>query len=233
MKALVFGLLVAMLLPGVSYAQHIGPGVPAKNLSGNIASPNFGIGYGFRQAEYEGVDIEDQRVYAHIGVVFGDESTPSYEVYLRLGGSAIKTDGDFNSSIEPLYAAGIKGEFYQGRIFGWGGVLQGLYVDSYDDIIQVDGQIIDISLEKNWEVELAFPIHARINHGLLYLGPVFYNASADVVSRDISQETGSIDEDRNVGVFGGAAWRSRNVSFEIEAKFKSDLSFGALLTFVF
>ncbi len=233
MKNYFYVLMALMCFPGMAYAQHIGPGVPAENLQGNIASPNLGVGYEFRQAEYDGVDIEEQRVYAHIGAVFGDESTQNYEVYVRLGGAVLEEDDGFESDTEPFFAAGIKSEFYQGEIFGWGGVLQAYYVDSYDDTIEVGGQEIDISLEENWGAELAFPLHARGNLGMVYLGPVFYTATTDVVSNDISQDEGDLDEDNNVGVFGGAALMFSNVSFEIESKCKSDLSVGGLVTIAF
>jgi len=233
MKRLVLVLMGVMFFSGISYAQNIGPGVPAKNLQGNIATPNLGVGYNFHQAEYDGVDIEQHQVYAHIGAVFGDASTPSYEVYMRFGAATLEDDDDFDGGTEPMYAAGIKGEFYQGKVFGWGGVLQGLYIDKYEDSIQVNNQKVDISLEENWEVELAFPFHAYIKNGLVYLGPVFYSATTDVVSNNISQDEGDLDEDNNVGAFGGIVFRSANVSFEIEAKYRSDLSAGALVTFAF
>lgn len=227
MKRLVLVLLGLMVFSGIAFAQHIGPGVPAKNLQGNIASPNLGVGYSFWQAEFDdGVEFESNQIYAHIGAVFGDVSTPSYEVYARIGGADIKDDEDFDSDYEPMYAAGIKGVFYQGQTFGWGGVLQGLYVDSFKDSIEVDGQAVDIKLDKSWEVELAFPIHVKINNGLVYLGPLLYAATTDVVAED-SEIEGDIDEDGNLGAVGGVALRFDNISLEIEAKYRSDISAGA------
>ncbi|MDT8440884.1 MAG: hypothetical protein RQ723_04400 [Desulfuromonadales bacterium] len=240
------------------YAQNIGPGVPAKNWPGNIATPNFGIGYHFSQAEWDGFDVEGQRIYAHFGAVFGDQSTPNYEVFLRLGAANGEVDNyfdlrdrglgseDFESDFEPMYAAGIKGEFYQGRVFGWGGVLQGLYINSLkDDYKRQIGGIdfkVSVDMEDYWELELGLPIHARIPNGLLYLGPVIYHSTADgiltvraddgVSSLSLQTEE-NIDEDHNVGVFGGVVLRLDNVSLELEAKYKSDISAGALLTFTF
>ncbi len=233
MKRLVLVILGLMVFSGIANAQHIGPGVPAENLQGNIATSNFGIGYSYYQAEYDGVEIEGNRIYAHLGAVFGDVSTHNYEVFIRIGAADVEDDDGFEGGFEPMYAAGIKGVFYQNENFGWGGVLQGLYVDSFEDSVQIGNQEVDISLEENWEVELAFPIHAKINHGLVYLGPVFYTATTDVVAEDISSVEGDIDEDHNVGVFGGVALRSGNFSVEIEAKYRSDFSAGALVTFTF
>ena len=233
MKRLVLILLGLMVFSGNAYAQHIGPGVPAKNLQGNVATPNLGIGYNYYQAEYDGVEFEGNQIYAHIGAVFGDVSTPNYEIYARIGATDVEDDDGFESDFEPMYAAGIKGVFYQGQTFGWGGVLQGLYVDSFDDSINVDGQEVDIELQESWEVELAFPIHAKINNGLVYLGPVFYAATTDVVAEDISSIEGDLDEDHNVGAFGGVALRFDNISVEIEAKYRSDFSAGALVSFTF
>jgi len=234
MKRLVLVLLSILAFSGFAYAQHIGPGVPAKNLQGNIASPNLGVGYSFYQAEYdEGVEFEGNQIYAHIGAVFGDVSTPSYEVYARIGGADIEDDDNFESDFEPMYAAGIKGQFYQGETFGWGGVLQGLYVDSFEDSIDVDGQEVDIELQESWEVELALPIHVKINNGLVYLGPLLYAATTDVVAEDISEVEGDLDEDGNLGAVGGVALRFDNISVEIEAKYRSDLSAGAFVSFTF
>ena len=233
MKRLVLVVMGILLFSGISYAQHIGPGVPAKNLQGNVATPNLGIGYNYYRAEYDGVEFEGNQIYAHIGAVFGDVSTPNYEIYARIGATDVEDDDGFESDFEPMYAAGIKGVFYQGQTLGWGGVLQALYVDSFDDSINVDGQEVDIELEDSWEVELAFPIHAKINNGLVYLGPVFYAATTDVVAEDISSIEGDLDEDHNVGAFGGVALRFDNISVEIEAKYRSDFSAGALVTFAF
>lgn len=235
MKRLVLILAGVLAFSGISYAQHIGPGVPAKNWVGNIATPNFGLGYHFTQAEWDGVDIESHRIYAHLGAVFGDRSTPRYEVFLRLGAADLDAEDDggsinFDGDTEPLYAAGIKGRLYQGRIFGWGGVLQGLYINSFADTVPVNGQPTNIAIEDLWEVELAFPAHAKIYNGLVYLGPVFYHSTADVIMAGFE---GDFDEDHNVGAVGGVAMRFLNVSIEVEAKYKSDLSAGALVTFTF
>jgi hypothetical protein len=233
MKRLVLVLLGLMVFSGIAYAQHIGPGVPAKNQQGNIATPNLGIGYSYYQAEYDDdVDLEGNRIYAHIGAVFGDVSTPSYEIYARIGATDVEDGDDFESDFEPMYAAGIKGQFYQGQTFGWGGVLQGLYVDSFKDSIEVDGQEVDVKLDKSWEVELALPIHARFNNGLVYLGPLLYAATTDVVAEGSDIE-GDIDEDGNLGAVGGVALRFDNLSIEIEAKYRSDLSAGAFVSFTF
>ena len=254
MKKFLFFLFGFLLFSGTSYAQHIGPGVPAMNWIGNIATPNFGIGYNYSQAEWDGIEIESQQAYAHFGAVFGDISTPYYEVYLRLGAANLESDDIFdlegyglNSSrydgdTDPMYAVGIKGEFCHRRIFGWGGVLQAMYVDSFED--SISGNYLDedykaeLSLENYWEVELAFPIHAKINNGVVYLGPLFYHSTADVVAEiDVADITVTVeddaDEDHNVGAVGGVAFRFSNVSLELEAKYKSDFSAGALLTFTF
>ncbi len=257
MKKMVGFLLGFLLLPGLCWAQNIGPGVPVKNLPGKMASPNFGIGYAFHQAEWEDADFEGHRVYGHFGAVFGDESTPNYEVFLRVGLASLEVDlGNFDgrnykfkSDTEPMFGVGIKGMFYQGEVFGWGGVLQGLYIDSFkDSITLVDTDLnararLNLTLEKYWEAELAFPIHARLNKdSLVYFGPMLYGSGADAVA-NVLVEAGDLalggnfedktDEDKIIGIFAGLALRFENVSFELEAKYKSDLSAGALLTFAF
>jgi hypothetical protein len=233
MRKLVLLLMGVMFFSGISYAQNIGPSVPPKNQQGDVTSFNLGAGYNYHQADYDGVDIEQNQAYAHIGIVRSDLGMPDYEIYVRLGGATLEDDDDnFDGGTETMYAAGLRSVFYQGETFGWGGVLQGLYVDEFKDSVKVDDQKIDVSLEDSWEVEVAFPIHARIINGLVYFGPVFYSATTDVTSSNF-QDEGDLDEDNNLGAFGGAALRFNNFSIELEAKYRSDLSAGALVTFAF
>jgi hypothetical protein len=231
MKKLVLVLIGMMAFPSISSAQQIGPGIPANNLPGHVATPNYGVGYNYRQAEYDNFEIEEHRVYLHLGAALGNEVTPAYEVFLRLGAATLEDGDDFHGGVAPMYAAGMKAEFHTGKTFGWGGVIQGLYIDKYEDRVHSGNQQFDLSLEDNWDLELAFPVHAKINHGLVYLGPVIYHSSADVVAKAISQSERNVTEDRDVGVFGGVVIRSKNVSVEVEGKYKSDFSVGALVSF--
>ena len=149
---------------------------------------------------------------------------------------------DFDSDAEMIFAVGMRSEFYQGQIFGIGGVLQASYVDSFSDstTINIDGETFKAkaSIEDIYDAELGIPVQAKINNALLYLGPVFYLSGADMDFK-ASSGIGSIkfdtemDEDRNVGVFGGLAWRTGNLSFEIEGKYKSDYSAGGFFSYVF
>lgn len=230
MKKIILVLIAIMAYPGISFAQQIGPGVPANNKPGNIASPNVGVGYNFRQAEYDGVEIEENRYYLHLGAVFGDEVTPNYEIFLRLGATDLEANSGFDSDSELMYAAGVKSEIYSDDNFGFGFVLQGAYVSEFEGSIQVGNQLYNLSLEDNVDAELAFPVHVLMNNWLVYAGPVFYWGTADVVAKQYSPNEGNIDENDFAGGFGGIAFRTRNISVEIEAKYRSDISVGALLT---
>jgi hypothetical protein len=42
-----------------------------------------------------------------------------------------------------------------------------------------------------------------------------------------------MEENKNVGVYGGLAWRTGNMSFEVEGKYKSDFAVDALISFAF
>jgi hypothetical protein len=231
MRNIILVFIGILIFPGIALAQQIGPGVPAKNLPGNVATPNFGVGYTFRQAEYDGVELEEHRSYLHLGAVFGDEVTPNYEIFLRLGVARLEDNSGFEGDTELMYAAGVKSEFYSGKMFGCGGVLQGLYVEEYEDSVQVGNQVVDISLEDNVDVELAFPFHAKMNNWLIYAGPVVYWTASDVVAKAVSSKDGNIEEDHIAGGFGGLAFRTGSFSIEIEAKYKSDISVGGLITF--
>ena len=151
-------------------------------------------------------------------------------------------DGDFEGDAEMIYAVGMRNEFYQGQVFGIGGVLQASYIDSFDDstTLSVDGETFKAkaSVESMYDAELGLPIQAKINNGILYFGPLFYLSGADMdfkVSNDIASISfdTEIEEDRNVGAFGGLAWRTENLSFEVEGKYRSDFTIGGLFSFVF
>jgi len=232
-RKLVLLLMGVMFFSGISYAQNIGPSVPPKNQQGDVTSFNLGAGYNYHQADYDGADIEQNQAYAHFGIVRSDVSINDYEIYVRLGGATFEEDDDnFDGGTETMYAAGLRTVFYQGQTFGLGGVLQGIYFDDFTDSVTVDDQKIDVSLEDSWEVEVALPIHANIINGLVYFGPVFYSATTDVTSNNF-QDEGDLDEDNNLGAFGGVALRFNNLSIELEAKYRSDISAGALVTFAF
>ena len=141
-----------------------------------------------------------------------------------------------------IYAVGMRNEFYQGQVFGIGGVLQASYVVSFSDstTLSIDGETFKAraSIESIYDAELGIPVQAKFNNALLYLGPVVYLSGADVDFK-VSNDLGSIsfdtemEENRNVGVFGGLAWRTGNISLEIEGKYKSDFSVGGLFSYVF
>jgi len=243
MKISILAIMGIVFFSGISYAQHIGPGVPPKSLDEFSYSPNFGIGYNYHQAKWDGVDggegfdSEQNRIYAHFGAVSGGEYDPGFEVYVRLGVVSMESEEnselgfqEFDGKTGIMYALGMKGELYQNEseTIGFGAALQGLYIDSIEDG--------DIKFENDLEFDLAFPIHTKINKFLFYLGPVFYYSSADI-SYDNINSTESVDdtieEDRNIGAFGGLVFRMRNISLEIETQYKSRLSAGALVTYTF
>ena len=68
--------------------------------------------------------------------------------------------------------------------------------------------------------------------GWFTLVQFFYSATTDVTSSNF-QDEGDLDEDNNLGAFGGVALRFNNISIELEAKYRSDLSAGALVTLAF
>ena len=125
-----------------------------------------------------------------------------------------------------MFAVGMRNEFYQGQIFGIGGVLQVSYIDSFNDktTYSLGGTTYNVrtSIESVVDAELAFPIQAKAtNNALLYFGPVAYISTADIemkVSDGVTSMSGDtdIDENHNLGVFGGLAWRTGNLSLEVE-----------------
>lgn len=249
MKSLILTLLVVVSFVSFANAQNIGPATPVVNISGGVASPNIGVGYSYIQSEWDidgagDVEMEQNQVYAHIGAVFGDESTSNYEVFARIGVADLEDDDDldFDADEELMFAVGMRNEFFQGQVFGIGGVLQVSYIDSFDDntTVRLGGTDFDVktSIESVVDAELAFPVQVKANNALFYFGPVAYISTADI---DVKVSNGfvsasddtDIDENHNLGAYGGLAWRTENMSFELEGKYKSDLSVGGFVSFVF
>jgi hypothetical protein len=259
MKRLILTFLVLVSFASFANAQHIGPATPAVNISGGVASPNVGVGYSYIKSEWDvddvkfgntdidvnfgDVEFEQNQAYAHIGAVFGDESTPNYEVFARIGVADFEDDdGDFDGDAEMIFAVGMRNEFYQGQVFGIGGVLQASYIDSFSDdtSVNIGGEAFRLrtSFDDMFDVELGLPVQAKTNNAVFYAGPVVYYSTADVefkVSNGLASTTidADMDENRNVGVYGGLAWRSGNMSFEVEGKYKSDFSVGGFVSVVF
>lgn len=190
------------------------------------------------------IEFEQNQAYAQIGAVFGDTSTPNYEVFARIGFADFDADdGDFEGGTEPIYAVGMRTEFYQGQIFGIGGVFQASYIDSFHDsaTYSFEGESLKVSqsIERIYDVELGIPVQAKAgDNALFYFGPVVYLTGADmdlkatdgIVSVSVDTE---IEENKNVGVYGGLALRTGNMSFEVEGKYKSDFAVDALISFAF
>ena len=249
MKRLILTFLVVVSFASFANAQHIGPATPVVNISGGVASPNVGVGYSYVQSEWDAddlgggdVEMEQNQAYAHIGAVFGDESTPNYEVFARIGVADVEDDDDFDfeADEELMFAVGMRNEFYQGQVFGIGGVIQVSYIDSFDDNTTIlwGGTAYDgkISIENVVDAELAIPVQVKANNALFYFGPVGYISTADINFKGtdgFKTDDTDIDENHNLGVYGGLAWRTGNISLEFEGKYKSDLSVGGFVSFVF
>lgn len=226
--------IAGLLVFGTSaFAQHIGPATPHPE----YLKTNIGVGYVYHQAEWDGADIEQNRLIAHIGVGLGDFGRPKTEVYLRLGLNDLEIDdamadgSSFDDSSQFSVGGGVKWEFLQGNIFGWGGVLQGMYFGNWSD---EDSLGISYDVEDAYELEVAFPIQVKAGPALIYAGPLFYVAEADIEVEVMGLSgSGDVEEDNNVGAFGGVAFRINNFSIEAEAQYKSDLSASVFASFAF
>lgn len=215
-----FFVLVGILTTcSMAFATQLGPAVP----SVGHRQVNVGVGYFYRQAEMEDVDFEQNRIYLHVGYGLGIEEEPHWEVYLR-GGAGDLDAGDFDADFEPFGTFGVKGAFAEGDVFSLGLVVQGTYFSKLED------DDIDLAIEDYWEVEGGIPIQAQLGPILVYAGPVFYQAKADAES---SVGSTRLEEDNNVGAFGGLRICFGNVNIEGEAQYKSDFSAGGLISVPF
>ncbi len=210
MKRIVL-LLVLAFTASPALAFHLGPATPAAG-HGQV---NVGIGYFFYQAEWDGIDVEQNRPYVHVGYGLGMENEPRWEAYIRGGAADLRASSeDFSADYKPFGIAGIKGAFWDGPRFGWGMVVQGGIFGDFKD----NGAHI----EDVWEVEGGFPFQMKAGPFIFYGGPVFYHTEAD-----------EIEEDDSFGGFGGLALTLGPARLELEGQYKSDFSTGGILSFQF
>ncbi len=219
MKKIVF-LLIFLFAAVPALAFHIGPATPAAD-HGEV---NLGVGTFNHKAQFEAIDFEQTRAYAHLGFGLGLENEPRLEIYLRGGAAVLGDEKDFKDYVEEegqaFGAVGLKGAFQEGKYFSWGMCLQGAYFGDYKSR--------ELEIRDNWEIELAFPLQERLGPVILYAGPVFYHAQfkMDDVHGFISKEK----EDGNAGGFGGVGLELGPIRLEAEAQYRSDLSVGGFMS---
>ncbi len=218
MKKFILFVVVFLASSSLALGVQLGPATP----SADHGEVNLGVGYFYKEADWGAVDIKQNRAYLHLGYGLGLGDEPRWEAYIRGGAADLDAD-DLDGDYEPFANAGIKGAFWDGPVFGWGMVLQGGYFADFEDN--------NLKIEQVWEIELGIPVQARLGRAfLIYAGPVAYKAEADAQNGIGSTE---LEEDNNLGGFGGFRWSAGNVSFEAEAQYKSDLSAGGLISVQF
>ncbi|NIQ93451.1 MAG: hypothetical protein GWN87_04035 [Desulfuromonadales bacterium] len=221
-----FFLAAAIVLIGTSsLAQQIGP---ASTLARHH-EPNFGLGYTDHEAEIVGVDVEQTRVYLHVGMGIGYPEEPQMEIYLRLGGADLETENlsgssNFNGDFEPFVGAGFKANFVRRELpLGIGIVAQGARFAKWED--EVDG--ITVEVEEFWEFEGAIPVEYEFLNFTVYGGPVLSYVKGDV------DPAGDVEDGDSFGVFGGASYSFGRWGLQAEVQDKTGTSLSGLLTYSF
>ncbi|PLX81681.1 MAG: hypothetical protein C0617_16450 [Desulfuromonas sp.] len=219
MKRLVLFVVFFVASASVAFATQIGPAMPAAD-HGQVS---VGAGYLNHQAEWDDVEIEQNRIYVHLGYGLGMEDEPRGEVYLR-GGAADLEAEDLDGDYEPFFIGGVKGAFYETDVFAWGIVLQGGY------FFDVEDEDTGVEIQDAYELEVALPF--ELHHGALqvYAGPVGFIAKGDA---EDGTGTTELEEDNNVGGFGGIVLDFDGFSIGAEAQYKSDFSAGGMVSFQF
>ncbi|HKK01290.1 MAG TPA: hypothetical protein VJ955_03900 [Desulfuromonadales bacterium] len=226
-----FVVTLVLLLAGTpAMAQHIGPAsTTARDLK-----PIVGVGYDYYQAEWEGVDVKENRPYVQVGVGGGMADEARYELYLRLGAADLTINdhggNKFNGNFQPFAGGGVKINFLRSDIpWGLGLVAQGAYFGMWDD--EVNG--VKVKIRNAWEVEGAIPLEYKFKPFTVYAGPVFFHEQAQGTAGALGVvvKDNHITEDNDFGAFGGIAVQFGDMRLEAEVQQKSDTSFGGLLTY--
>jgi hypothetical protein len=213
-------LLFLCLFATPAFAFHLGPASPAPQ---GHEAVKVGAGYFFYQAEWENVDIEQNRAYLHAGYLMGIEDEPRWEIFVRGGGADLEINRQFDSDFKPFGAVGVKGAFYEGRYFGWGLVFQGAYFGRFSS----NG----FNIRNMWEIEGGLPFQLKLGPAIFYAGPMAFGTQAKLENG--AGGSRNISEDRDFGGFGGIAIDLGPMRLEAEAQYKTDFSGGGFVSFRF
>ena len=229
-SALYLAILLMFISAVPASAGVLGPANPE-----NGKGFSLGTGLFFTRGEYEGKFKFDQlQGFGQINVGFSD----NFGFYLRGGASDLDIqdaflDGKFEDGYRPFGTLGVKALLYNPKPIGLGFVLEGTYfMDHRDQGTRGDNPFSQIIFRNEYEINGAIVIQTVIEGGTLYGGPLFYYRKSDLL---IDGFKDSIEEASNFGGLIGVSWplMKGGLTFDLEAQFKTKISYGGSVNFSF
>lgn len=221
-KALVIALSYLLLGATASVAGHFGPAQP-------LTQPgefSLGTGFFYYSAEWGGADDVSQ---AQLYVQGGYGLFRNAEVYAQLGGTNLEIDDiDFKDGYRPFGTLGFRALLLDRKPVSLGAFVQGSFFSDYED----ESLTQTMKVESSYEVNGGIALQTVLEGATLYGGPLFYYREADVTAVGVG--SGSVEEDGNLGGFIGIRWPLKNrIAIELETQFKTGVSVGGALHYVF
>ncbi|MEK7599358.1 MAG: hypothetical protein AAB474_02845 [Patescibacteria group bacterium] len=256
-KIMLFLFLIFFVVVATAHSGQFGPPEPAAKDKHWVLD----VGYFYSESKWspsnsdsfnEGVVKQNQ---AYVQASYG--FLKNFEGYARVGGVSMKIDGsfdfdnsqDFNSGFKPFVTIGMKRFFNINHYLGISPFVQGSLFSDYSDqktgTVTVSGLQFpvsaDISFKRPWEINAGLGLQTKIKEAILYTGPFLYWSGADAettikISTFTFQSSAAYSDKNNVGVFVGLKLPLalvRNLNFNLEAQFRSWVSTGLAMSYMF
>ena len=225
------------LLGTVAFADSLGPptaGLKTKQMSAgaeyffeetNIEISNSSLYNFFGQKSIKIKELETNRIYIVLGYGLSDV----WEVFLRLGSSDAKYEGEFRSIFEFAGGIGTKYTFIQDQTLPWGALLQVSWHSAEDDGVTVGELPFDTitgDVEIKWnEIKIVIgPTYNYSENMRFYGGLGVFLFDGEVEASDgVDKLDVNAEEESDFGGYFGAQYNlDENNVVNVEAQFTSN-----------
>jgi hypothetical protein len=235
MKKIILFVLVCFLVSGgYSFAGQFG----AMQTMGEEGDFSFGPGVFSSSADMEGIDstIGQTMLFLQAGYVMTD----NVDVYARVGTADMTAgdlfdDEDFSDGYAPFTALGVKALVIDNESFSLGAFAEGSYfLGSWEDSGEVNGVSVAMEIGQSYELNTGLIFQTEVEGAEVYLGPLFFIHEGNVDISGSVSDSGTYEEDTNIGGFFGICWPMKNgINIELEGQVRSAFSAGATIQYVF
>jgi hypothetical protein len=229
---------------------------PPESISRDTGGLHTGIGYGHEENKLKnGAELltRQNQIYSQLGY-----GARNWEIYARVGisdleipdafrpsqASTTTSKNDFEDSWKLFGTLGMKGFYAFNKTFGVGGFLQGSYyfrnfTDPVSGTFNGTPFITELAVKNLWDVNFAIGFQATVPWGIkLYTGPFVYyseaktSLSADIPGLQIGTGDARLENKTTAGGFAGIDLPlARGFHLNVEGKYSSRFSFGAVISF--